>query len=71
MFHNIPLQELFTKFQSDQENGLTSTQALENKQKFGANIFEKSPPPTLTKQLLEALKEPMVLLLIFAALLAL
>ena len=71
MFHNTPLEELISKYHSNQELGLTSQQVLENQANFGANVFEKSPPPPFLKQLIEALKEPMVLLLIFAAFLAL
>lgn len=65
------LSHLTQTFHTHLDNGLTTKQAEDNKQQFGENVFSKTPPPTLFKELLEAFKEPMMLLLLFAAFLAL
>ncbi|TLD84546.1 calcium-translocating P-type ATPase, PMCA-type [Helicobacter sp. MIT 11-5569] len=65
------LSHLIQTFHTHLDNGLTTKQAEDNKQQFGENIFSKTPPPTLFKELLEAFKEPMMLLLLLAAFLAL
>lgn len=62
---------LQTALKTDSDFGLTQAQVESNRTKFGNNAFSKTPPPTLLNELIEALKEPMVLLLLFAALLAL
>ncbi|WP_299549763.1 calcium-translocating P-type ATPase, PMCA-type [uncultured Helicobacter sp.] len=68
LLETTPLQ---TALKTDSNFGLTQAQVESNRAKFGANIFSKTPPPTLLKELIEAFKEPMVLLLLFAAFLAL
>lgn len=62
---------LQTALKTDSDFGLTQAQVESNRTKFGNNTFSKTPPPTLLNELIEAFKEPMVLLLLFAALLAL
>lgn len=63
--------DLFNTFKTDSALGLSTHQIEINKEKYGQNSFSKTPPPSFFSELLEALKEPMILLLIFAALLAL
>ncbi|MBX7490666.1 calcium-translocating P-type ATPase, PMCA-type [Helicobacter sp. Faydin-H64] len=68
MPQDIPLQ---FALKTDSNYGLTQTQVENSRAKFGINAFSKTPPPSLLNELFNAFKEPMVLLLLFAATLAL
>lgn len=56
---------------TDLNNGLSTEEVAVNREKFGANVFKKTKKVSLFTQIVEAMKEPMVLLLLFAAFLAL
>lgn len=70
--HTQPtLEELYTKYHTSPISGLSTEQVLLNQQAFGKNQIDSSPPKPIYMQILEAFKEPMVLLLVFAWVLAL
>ena len=53
------------------ETGLTSGQVLENRARYGENVFTKEKPDSFVKRVLESLKEPMTIMLIAAAIITL
>ncbi|WP_233704039.1 calcium-translocating P-type ATPase, PMCA-type [Helicobacter mesocricetorum] len=65
------LSILLQKYDTNISFGLTHQQVLENERKFGKNSLDKSQKTPLFKQLLEIFKEPIMVLLLFAAFLAL
>lgn len=67
----LPLQKLLAEFSSNEICGLSQEQVAKNQAQFGKNVLSKAPPPKLLIQILDALKEPMLLLLLFASFLAL
>ncbi|PZT48163.1 calcium-translocating P-type ATPase, PMCA-type [Helicobacter valdiviensis] len=70
--HTQPtLEELYVKYHTSPISGLSTEQVLLNQQAFGKNQIDSSPPKPIYMQILEAFKEPMVLLLVFAGVLAL
>lgn len=64
-------EELLQTFGSDQENGLTSKQVENNRQKYGVNIFTRQKPESVWKRIWNAATEPMILMLIGAGIIAL
>ena len=54
----------------DPKVGLTEDGRKKSLEKYGANIFTKEKGATLLQKILEALKEPMILMLIFAGIIA-
>ncbi|CAM2861888.1 calcium-translocating P-type ATPase, PMCA-type [Helicobacter burdigaliensis] len=70
--HTQPtLKELYTKYNTNPTKGLSAEQVLLNQETFGKNKIESTPPKSIYTQILEAFKEPMVLLLVIAGILAL
>ncbi|MDR2964859.1 MAG: calcium-translocating P-type ATPase, PMCA-type [Treponema sp.] len=63
--------ELARYFGVDPNIGLTCEQLKENTEKHGANVLARSKPASLLKNIWDSATEPMLLLLIMAALLAL
>lgn len=51
--------------------GLTPKQAEENAQKYGKNAFTREKPPSFFRRVLESFKEPMLILLMVAAVITL
>ena len=62
-------EELFTSFQTSLQ-GLSQTTAEERLRVYGTNEFAKEKKKTLLRKIIEALIEPMALILIIAALLS-
>jgi len=62
-------EELFTSFQTSPQ-GLSQTTAEERLRVYGTNEFAKEKKKTLLRKIIEALIEPMALILIIAALLS-
>ncbi|MDR3020936.1 MAG: calcium-translocating P-type ATPase, PMCA-type [Treponema sp.] len=58
-------------FNVDPENGLGETQVKENYEKFGANVLARAKPVSLLKRIWDSATEPMLLLLLLAAAIAL
>ncbi len=55
----------------DAQSGLTQTQVKKSRENFGENEFSREKPPSLFRRIVDAFKEPMMILLIFAALVTL
>jgi len=67
----VEKNELEKYFGVDPNNGLTDAKVKENAVKYGVNALTKTKPVSLIKRIWESLKEPMLLLLVFAAIIAL
>jgi Ca2+-transporting ATPase len=63
--------ELVIGFGSDLNNGLTDDKVKENIEKYGSNALMRTKPESLLKRIMASVTEPMILLLVFAALIAL
>lgn len=61
-------REVLRRFHSSAENGLTVEQTAANRQFYGTNSFTKEKQPSVFIRIFQAAKEPMVLILIVAAL---
>lgn len=68
-FYMLKEQELF-KILDSSENGLTNSQVKEKKEKFGENLIREKDKKTKIKIFLSQFKSPLVLILIFATLIA-
>jgi Ca2+-transporting ATPase len=58
-------------FKVDPEKGLGETQVKENSEKYGANVLTRAKPVSLFKRIWDSATEPMLLLLLLAAAIAL
>ena len=63
--------ELVKSFGASAEEGLTNEQVKINLQKYGSNALTRTKPESLFKRIWASITEPMILLLVFAALIAL
>ena len=63
--------ETLSRLGVDPEAGLTAAQADESREKHGANTFTREKPKSFLRRVVEALAEPMTLILILAAVIAL
>lgn len=63
--------DLAKEYGVDQNNGLTGARARENAEKYGSNVLARAKPESLLKRVWVSATEPMILLLIIAALIAL
>ncbi|MDR2543688.1 MAG: HAD-IC family P-type ATPase, partial [Treponema sp.] len=63
--------ELAEFFGVDPVFGLSNEKVKENAEKYGSNTFARSKPESLLKRIWVSVTEPMILLLVFAALIAL
>ena len=59
-------QEVVSSLGSDEKNGLSDTQVLENAEKYGKNEFTKTKSKSVWRRIFEALTEPMLVLLLVA-----
>ena len=59
--------EILNEFNVDSNIGLTEKQVTQNQKKYGKNQFSPEEKVSLVKKVIEALKEPMILILIIAA----
>ena len=66
-----PKNDVLDRLGSDKENGLTSEQVVESATKHGRNVFSKEKPISLGRRIVEAASEPMIIMLIMAAVVAL
>jgi Ca2+-transporting ATPase len=63
-------EQVLTAFGSDAHDGLADAQVRENAEKYGVNVLSRTKPETLGKRIVHALKEPMLIMLIAAAVIA-
>ncbi len=61
--HSQKAEDIAKSLKSSVKNGLTSEQAKENLKKYGQNVLSEKKPKTLFKRLIDALLEPMMLIL--------
>ncbi|MDU5149609.1 cation-translocating P-type ATPase [uncultured Anaerococcus sp.] len=61
------LNEVIKKHNSDPNRGLTSDEAKQRLEKFGPNVIESSNKKSLAKKIIEQIADPMVILLVLAA----
>lgn len=62
--------EVLSDLECDLSSGLNDTQIKENAVKHGVNEFTREKPPSFFARIVESCKEPMILLLIFAGIIA-
>ena len=61
------INEVIKSFQTDSKRGLTSQDAEKRLEKYGPNVIESSNKKSLIKKIIEQIADPMVILLIAAA----
>lgn len=66
-YYNKELSEVIKEFGTDAERGLTSSQAAERLEKYGANRLDEKPPRTMLRRFIDQMGDVMVLLLLVAA----
>ena len=66
VYHAENAQNVIRYFKSDAQNGLSTSAARENAEKFGKNVLKKKKGKNIFGRILEALSEPMILILIFS-----
>lgn len=64
-------QKIIDRLNSNEKYGLTTYQVKENADKYGRNEFKKEKPESLAKRIFDAAKEPMIIMLIMAGIIAL
>ncbi len=62
---------LLEHYGADMEAGLTAEQAAKNKERYGANVLTRKKPESLLRRIWNAAKEPMIIMLIMAGVIAL
>ena len=67
-FFQKSINEILNEFRVDSSSGLTNNQVLESQKKYGKNQFSPSEKTSLAKKILETIKEPMIFILLIAAL---
>jgi len=66
-----PRSEIILETNSDAAAGLSAEQIENNREQYGSNVLTKEKPTPLWKRVIDAASEPMILMLIFAGLIAL
>jgi Ca2+-transporting ATPase len=64
-------EKVISRLNTDLNKGLTDIQVVENARKYGINALSKDKPVSLIRRILGSLKEPMLIMLMLAALVAL
>ena len=64
--YTLSVQQALERQQTTEE-GLTTQQAQERREKYGPNKLKEAPKPTLLQRFVEQLKDPMLIILIAAA----
>ncbi len=67
MYFNLSKEEVLSKLQTDQNNGLNSKQVQELTEKFGANKLTEKKKKTTLQRFIDQFKDVMILILIAAA----
>ena len=68
---SMPWEELLSQTGTDQDKGLSPEQVEESRSKYGSNSFAAQAHESLAKRIWDASTEPMLLMLIFAAIITL
>ena len=68
-WHSISIDETLNLLQTS-EDGLTESNVQKRLKKYGTNELKSKPRRTIFQLILEELKDPMILILIFAAILS-
>ena len=55
----------------DKERGLSDAQVEESRKKYGENMFTQEKPEPFIKKVIDSFKEPMIIMLLFAAVITL
>lgn len=63
--------DLLERLGTDESVGLTAHKAQQNSERYGVNTLTKAKPESLGKRIIDAAREPMILMLIMAGLIAL
>ena len=69
--HTLSREELLAQTSSDAERGLASSQVEASRAAHGANSFTQAKGESLARRIWDASTEPMLLMLIFAAIITL
>lgn len=69
-FYNESVKNVLEKLHVDSEKGLSSTEASENLKKYGKNEFTQKKESSILEDIKDALLEPMMIILLFAALIS-
>lgn len=64
-------EQTLKRFGTDKESGLNNVQVIESSKKYGINIFTKEKPLSLPRRIQDAASEPMIIMLIIAAVITL
>lgn len=67
MYHNISTENTLKKLGVNKNVGLKSVQVLESRKKYGKNEVSKKKQKSLIKRIIDALLEPMMIILLIAA----
>jgi Ca2+-transporting ATPase len=68
--HAIPLRELFAQLNTNPQTGLSEGEAAKRLEQYGGNILAQPPRVSLAARLWEQLQDPMILVLLGAAVLS-
>jgi len=66
-FFQNTVDEILKRFKVNRDTGLTDKQVIESEKEHGKNQFSKAEKISLFRKIIEALKEPMILILLIAA----
>ena len=66
MSYYLDKNQVVAELKSNVKNGLTADKVIENRKKYGENVLEKPKGKSIFKRILEALLEPMIIILLFA-----
>ena len=66
MSYYLDKNQVVAELKSNVKNGLTADKVIENRKKYGENVLEKPKGKSIFKRILEALLEPMIIILHFA-----
>ncbi len=69
--HLVRIEELLQRTSSDAERGLSESEVARSREQFGANSFTQAKGESLARRIWDASTEPMLLMLIFAAIITL
>lgn len=67
----LSASEIIKELNSDAEKGLSASQIIASREKYGVNSFRREGKESLLKRIWDAATEPMLLMLIFAAVITL
>jgi len=69
-WHHLTPDELLMRLETDPENGLSAAEASKRQERYGKNELLARPKDSLLKRFLNQMKDPMIIVLLVAALLS-